>query len=233
MRRKALELLRHWLPKPGEDDLRGFEWHYWNRLSHQELETVRLAGFDGDGWTQSTPFLSPDGSRVIAFVPDAGGRASRLTFWDAQSGADSGASLCIGRGHQCSVWQLQRGRPTIRGRPVARVLADSGPRDRCLGRRHRRVGLPGQPNRRLGYHAGLVRRRREPRPADAWCDAGRSSRASVQGTTAFRREGDLSRAGRRIRRHPRLGLLQPGQPTAGDVPGFNCRWRPRAAVSTT
>ena len=43
--RRTLELLRQWVPKPGEEDLRGFEWHYWNRLAHLDEKTVRLAGF--------------------------------------------------------------------------------------------------------------------------------------------------------------------------------------------
>ena len=83
---KAFELLRQWIPKPGEDDLRGFEWHYWDRLAHQDLKSVRLAGFDRDAMNESPPFLSPDGSRVAAFVPEAGGRSWRLTLWDAETG---------------------------------------------------------------------------------------------------------------------------------------------------
>jgi serine/threonine protein kinase len=31
-------------PKAGDEDLRGFEWHYWNRQLHAELRTMQLAG---------------------------------------------------------------------------------------------------------------------------------------------------------------------------------------------
>src|SRR5262249_55254854 len=29
---RTFGLLRQWVPRPGEDDLRGFEWHYWQRF---------------------------------------------------------------------------------------------------------------------------------------------------------------------------------------------------------
>ena len=45
---RTFALLRQQIPQPGEEDLRGFEWHYWDRLAHRDLKTVRLAGF-GDG----------------------------------------------------------------------------------------------------------------------------------------------------------------------------------------
>ena len=47
--RRTLELLRQWVPKPGEEDLRGFEWHYWNRQAHQENAERSLAGSDATG----------------------------------------------------------------------------------------------------------------------------------------------------------------------------------------
>jgi hypothetical protein len=38
---RVRELLDRYRPKPSEDDLRGFEWHYLHRLLHQELRTVK------------------------------------------------------------------------------------------------------------------------------------------------------------------------------------------------
>ena len=35
----ARELLERQRPKPGEPDLRGFEWHYLRRLQHRHLRT--------------------------------------------------------------------------------------------------------------------------------------------------------------------------------------------------
>jgi serine/threonine protein kinase len=56
------ELLELHCPKPGETDLRRFEWHYLNRLCHPELLTLKghTGGFPGG---PSVAF-SPDGKRV-------------------------------------------------------------------------------------------------------------------------------------------------------------------------
>jgi WD40 repeat protein len=35
------ELLAHHRPKPGETDLRHFEWYYLDRLCHQEILTLK------------------------------------------------------------------------------------------------------------------------------------------------------------------------------------------------
>jgi serine/threonine protein kinase/WD40 repeat protein len=43
----ALELLELTRPKPGEPDLRGFEWHYWNRQLHGEQRSWKLPDLDG------------------------------------------------------------------------------------------------------------------------------------------------------------------------------------------
>ena len=39
---RARALLDRNIPQPGEDDLRGFEWHYWNRRSDESRSTVPL-----------------------------------------------------------------------------------------------------------------------------------------------------------------------------------------------
>ena len=41
---RVRELLDAHRPKPGEPDLRGFEWHYLHRLSHAELMTLKGGG---------------------------------------------------------------------------------------------------------------------------------------------------------------------------------------------
>jgi WD40 repeat protein len=83
--RDLLEQLR---PKPGEIDIRGFEWHYWNRLSHAELLTVALG--PGVFGCHSTA-LSSDGARFAAVVvsnrPDKQGSfATALRMWDTGTG---------------------------------------------------------------------------------------------------------------------------------------------------
>jgi hypothetical protein len=38
---RLLELLGEHKPKPGEPDLRGFEWHYWNNLASSYLLNLK------------------------------------------------------------------------------------------------------------------------------------------------------------------------------------------------
>jgi WD40 repeat protein/tRNA A-37 threonylcarbamoyl transferase component Bud32 len=52
------ELLDQHLPKPGEADLRGFEWHNLDRLCHPELLNLTAGG--------SILAFTPDGKRLIA-----------------------------------------------------------------------------------------------------------------------------------------------------------------------
>ncbi len=85
---RTFELLRQWVPKPGEDDLRGFEWHYWNRFAHQDLKAVRLPGFSKVDAEYAPPTLSPDGTRVAAFVTDPADQTTRLKLWDADTGRE-------------------------------------------------------------------------------------------------------------------------------------------------
>jgi serine/threonine protein kinase/WD40 repeat protein len=39
---RVTKLLEEQIPKSGEEDLRGFEWHYWDRQCHSELSTRKL-----------------------------------------------------------------------------------------------------------------------------------------------------------------------------------------------
>jgi serine/threonine protein kinase/WD40 repeat protein len=76
-------LLRLQLPRPGQRDLRGFEWHYRDREAHAELSIVPLPD-------APFPSLSPDGRRVVSWVEeprrDARGMARRVKVWDAATG---------------------------------------------------------------------------------------------------------------------------------------------------
>jgi WD40 repeat protein/tRNA A-37 threonylcarbamoyl transferase component Bud32 len=61
---RVRELLDQQRPQPGQKkELRGFEWHYWNRLSHAELRTVDLGAR-----TVRTMAFSRDGSRFAAVI---------------------------------------------------------------------------------------------------------------------------------------------------------------------
>jgi WD40 repeat protein/serine/threonine protein kinase len=69
---RVLELLDQHRPKPGENDLRGFEWRYIYRLCHSDLLTLKGHTFEGI----TSVSYSPDGKRL----------ASGSKVWDAQTG---------------------------------------------------------------------------------------------------------------------------------------------------
>jgi serine/threonine protein kinase/WD40 repeat protein len=85
---RVLDLLEATRPQVGEPDLRGFEWHYWDRLCHAELSTVPLAGVPN---LKLHPFgrtvLSGDGGRVAGLVaaPD---QAPVLKVWETATGKE-------------------------------------------------------------------------------------------------------------------------------------------------
>jgi WD40 repeat protein/serine/threonine protein kinase len=85
---RTRQLLERHRPKPGEDDLRGFEWHYLERLFHRALLTI-----NAHAGPISTVVFSPDGRRLYssgrARPLDAIQQASRpgeIKLWDAATG---------------------------------------------------------------------------------------------------------------------------------------------------
>jgi WD40 repeat protein len=84
---RTRELLEKHRPRPGETDLRGFEWHYLRRLSRRDLLNVKAhaGGVNAVGFT-------PDGKRLVTsgsieprrkmFDP----RPGDVKFWDAATG---------------------------------------------------------------------------------------------------------------------------------------------------
>jgi serine/threonine protein kinase len=86
---RALELLEGHRPKPGEPDLRGFEWHYLNRLCRAD-RLLTLKAHKGGVWPVA---FSPDGKRLFSgsmlTVFASGERAEpELKVWDAQTGQE-------------------------------------------------------------------------------------------------------------------------------------------------
>jgi WD40 repeat protein len=79
--RRVRELLERHRPNPGESDLRHFEWHYLNRLCHQELLTL-----DGRSGVAFHVAYSPDGKRLASALER--GENTVVRVWDAQTGRE-------------------------------------------------------------------------------------------------------------------------------------------------
>jgi WD40 repeat protein/serine/threonine protein kinase len=83
---RARELLEQQRPKPGESDLRGFEWHYFYRLSHADLFTLKHTG------SVHSVAYSPDGKRLATsgaeVEPGKAYFVGVVKLWDAQAGKE-------------------------------------------------------------------------------------------------------------------------------------------------
>jgi WD40 repeat protein len=71
---RVLDLLDATKPSSGEEDLRGFEWHYWDRMCH---DLLTLKGHKGP---VSGIAFSPDGRNL------ASGGDTAVNVWDATTG---------------------------------------------------------------------------------------------------------------------------------------------------
>jgi WD40 repeat protein/serine/threonine protein kinase len=117
---RVRELLEQHRPTAGAADLRGFEWHYLDRLCHSGLLTLK-------GHTDEVKSIaySPDGRRLASISMEPAGRdLGEVKVWDAQtgqvlltipSGGDSvayspdGKRLASAGGWQVKVWDAQTG----------------------------------------------------------------------------------------------------------------------------
>ena len=90
---RPLALLDDMLARPGEEDLRGFEWHYLNRLRHTGVLTLQGKRFDHVAF-------SPDGLRLVAAVNLAG--KNELQLMDAATGKE----LLSFKGHASHIWSV-------------------------------------------------------------------------------------------------------------------------------
>jgi WD40 repeat protein len=77
----AQKLLQDYRPRPGEEDLRSFEWHYlWRRCQFQVLE-MELLEKALPSWESSGPCFSPDGKTLAVPTTD-----HLITLWDTTTG---------------------------------------------------------------------------------------------------------------------------------------------------
>jgi serine/threonine protein kinase/WD40 repeat protein len=86
---RVLELLEETRPGKDEEDLRGFEWHYWNRLCHSELQTWHRGGNGEPGREAGT--FSPDGTRYAALVRADDDKPAVVKVWDTATGKEVGS----------------------------------------------------------------------------------------------------------------------------------------------
>jgi autotransporter-associated beta strand protein len=147
-----LELLAETEPSPGQEDLRGFEWHFFNRLCHADQLSLK-----GHTDRVSSVCFSPDGRRLASAGWSYDGLNLRwlgeVNVWDAQTGqklltlkgyAQQVANVCFspdGRrlastsgDHLVKVWDAQTGQEqlTLKGH-------SSGVRSVCFSPDGRRL----------------------------------------------------------------------------------------------
>jgi serine/threonine protein kinase/WD40 repeat protein len=79
---RVLELLEETRPGKDEEDLRNFEWHYWNRLCHADLRTLQFGTM-----TRQNAQFSPDGTRYAALLV-GDNQPSVVKVWDVAKGQE-------------------------------------------------------------------------------------------------------------------------------------------------
>ena len=81
-----LDLLASTVPKPGEPDLRGFEWYYWRKQAHGERTVRKLPGL-GERARIGCRRFSPDGSLAASVDASTGPSRSRtLLVYETATG---------------------------------------------------------------------------------------------------------------------------------------------------
>jgi len=132
--RRVQELLGSYVPKPGQEDMRGFEWYYLWRLCHGDLltlkghrDSVTSVAFSPDGrklatgsWDGAAKLWNIGGGQElatlkghrsyvfsVAFSPD--GKRLATGSWDRTVklwDADTGQELATLKGHGDGVWSV-------------------------------------------------------------------------------------------------------------------------------
>jgi WD40 repeat protein len=82
---RAAELLDQQVPKAGEEDLRGLEWHYWNRQLHAALRSWPLPRQFNWGHYVT---LSSDGKRLAAYLSGNRENPGWIVVWNTTTGKE-------------------------------------------------------------------------------------------------------------------------------------------------
>ncbi|MGE0883454.1 MAG: AAA-like domain-containing protein [Blastocatellales bacterium] len=109
---RMIDLLKNHIPKPGERDLRGFEWNYLWGLANSELKSISNSddAASTSDFVESSVAFFPDNSRLATCGFD-----SMVKIWDILTGK----RIMTLSGHQGNVWSIAIS-------PDGRTLASSG-----------------------------------------------------------------------------------------------------------
>lgn len=92
---RVRELLNATRPRPGEEDLRGFEWHYWQRQMHAEQRTIdspfpllmpSVLSMDQSRAQSDTARFSADNKYIATAAENFG--ATLVRVWEIESGKE-------------------------------------------------------------------------------------------------------------------------------------------------
>ncbi|HJZ57094.1 MAG TPA: hypothetical protein VKE74_19140, partial [Gemmataceae bacterium] len=93
-------------PAPGEEDLRNFEWHFWDRLCHAEKRVVPVTGFgalredrphgpkDIFAYRRTLFALSEDGTRFAWWRQPLEGEEQRTSIHIVDTATGKELTLC-------------------------------------------------------------------------------------------------------------------------------------------
>lgn len=83
--RRVVQVLDAQVPKAGEDDLRGFEWHYWQRLCNSDSRTIKLP-IKSEKTGLAGMIISADGTLIAGLSPAEKSGVFDLQVWETGAG---------------------------------------------------------------------------------------------------------------------------------------------------